>query len=134
MLWGVGSILITKISHVSEYEEINKSLYEWYTLTCSKNILPIGPPLAEKAREIAEQLRKHNCRGSNGWLDKWEERYNIKRLKVNGESGDVQGETVDSWKERLPEIIHNYDKDDVWNMDGLSSPFLKVCFIQDRRM
>ena len=24
---------------------------------------------------------------------------------VNGESGDVQGETVDSWKERLPEII-----------------------------
>ena len=55
-------------------------------------------------------------------------------LKVNGESGDVQGETVDSWKERLPEILHGYDKDDVWNMDGPSSPFLKVCFIQDRRM
>ena len=44
---------------------------------------------------------------------------NIKRLKVNGESGGVQGETVDSWKGRLPE----YDKDDVWNMDGLSSFF-----------
>ena len=53
-------------------------------------------------------------------------------IKVNGESGDGQGETVDSWKERLLEIIHGYDKDDVWNMDGLSSLFLKVCFIQDR--
>ena len=43
-----------------------------------------------------------------------EKRYNIKRLKVkNGESGGVQGETVDSWKERFPEIIHGYDKDDV---------------------
>ena len=52
----------------------------------------------------------------------------------NRESGDVQSEAVDSWKERLPEIIHGYDKDDVWDMDGLSSLFLKVCFIQDRRM
>ena len=57
-----------------------------------------------------------------------EKRHNIKRLKVNGESGDVQGETVDSWKERLPD---GYNKDVVWNMDGLSSLFLKVCFIQD---
>ena len=30
-----------KTSSVSEYEEINKSLYEWYTLGCSKNIFPM---------------------------------------------------------------------------------------------
>ena len=89
----------------------------------------MGRHLAEKAREIAEWLGKHDCKGSNGWLDKW---YNIKRLKVNGESGDVHGETVDSWKES-PQIIHVYDKDDAWNMDGLSSLFFKVCFIQDRQ-
>ena len=35
---------------------------------------------------------------------------------------------VDSWKARLPEIIHGYDKDDVWNMDGLSSLFKKNMF------
>ena len=73
----------------------------------------MGPHLAEKAREIAERLGKHDCKGSNGWLDKWKKRYNIIRLKVKGESRDVQGETVDSWTERLPEIIHGYDKDDV---------------------
>ena len=39
----------------------------------------------------------------NGWLNKCKK---DTRLKVNGESWDVQGETVDSWKERLPEIIH----------------------------
>ena len=57
---------------------------------------------------------------------------NIKRLKVNRQSGDVQGEMVDSWKERLPEIIHGYDKDDVWNMDGLSSLFLKKSMFYPR--
>ena len=36
--------------------------------------------------------------------------------------------------ESLPEIIHGYDKDDVWNMDGLSSLFFTAYFIQDRRM
>ena len=30
-----------KTSRVSEYEEINKSFYEWYTLACSKNIFPM---------------------------------------------------------------------------------------------
>ena len=52
----------------------------------------MGPHLAEKAREITERLGKHDCKGSNGWL------------------GDVQGETVDSWKERFPEIIMDMTK------------------------
>ncbi len=29
----------------------------------------------------------------------------------------MQGVTVDSWKERLPELITGYAKEDVWNMD-----------------
>ena len=34
-----------KTSSVSECEEINKSLYEWYTLACSNNIFHMGPHL-----------------------------------------------------------------------------------------
>ena len=37
--------------------------------------------------------------------EKWKKRFAIKQLKICGESGEVQGETVDSWKERLPEIV-----------------------------
>ena len=33
---------------------------------------------------------------------------NIKQLVISGESGDVQGKTVDSWKERLPELLQSY--------------------------
>ena len=40
-----------------------------------------------------------------------------KQLKICGESVDVQEETIESWKERLPEIVQGYDKEDVWNMD-----------------
>ena len=34
-----------------------------------------------------------------------------------GESGDVQGSTIDSWKERLPEIVSGYTKENIYNVD-----------------
>ena len=36
---------------------------------------------------------------------------------ICGESGDVSGETVESWKEKLPELARGYNKEDIWNMD-----------------
>ena len=50
-------------------------------------------------------------------MDKWKLRYNIKQVRVCEESGDVHGETIDSWKERLHEILHDCTNEDVWNMD-----------------
>ena len=38
-------------------------------------------------------------------------------MSICGESGDVRGYTVTSWKERLPEILRGYDKRDVFNLD-----------------
>ena len=32
------------------------------------------------------------------------------QLRVCGESGDVQGDTVKSWKEKLPEITSGYTR------------------------
>ena len=42
-----------KTSRSSQYDDINKALFEWYCLACSKNIYPMGPQLVEKAKEIA---------------------------------------------------------------------------------
>ncbi len=52
---------------------------------------------------IAEALGKSDFKGSVGWLEKWKKRLSIKYFKICGESGDVQGVTIDSWKEHLPE-------------------------------
>lgn len=95
----------TSKSRTSEYVEVNDALHKWFTLACSKNVYPGGPELTEKAKEIAEKLGKPDFKGSRGCLYKWKKRYSVKQLKICGESGDVQGETVQSWKERLPEIV-----------------------------
>ncbi len=41
----------------------------------------------------------------------------MKQLTVNGDSADIRGDTVDLWKERLPEIISGYTKENIWKMD-----------------
>jgi hypothetical protein len=74
-------------------------------------------PALKISREIATHLGKHTYKGSNGWLQKWKMRYNIKQVAVSGESGDVRLDTVESWKERLPELLHGYKKEDIWNID-----------------
>ena len=86
-------------------------------MACSKNIDPNGPILTAKAKEIAAWLGKPEFEGSSGWLSRWKQRYNVRGITICGESGDVSGETVTSWKERLPEILEGYDKEDVYNLD-----------------
>ena len=98
-----------KRSRLSEYSEINDALY--------KHIYRDGSHLKEKAREIAERLGNSSFNGRNGWFEKWKKRHNIRKVTVCGESGDVKGYTVDSWKERLPEILKGYQKEDIYNLD-----------------
>ena len=61
----------------------------------------------EKARQIVERLGMAKFKGSNGWLleKALQGRYNVKQMANCGESSDVQGETIRSWKERLPELL-----------------------------
>ena len=84
------------------------ALYEWYLLACSKNIYPDGPQL----KEIAERLGKSDFKGT---VREMEEAHHIRRVTICGESGDVCGDTVASWKERLPEILNGYAKEDIFN-------------------
>ena len=106
-----------KRNRESKYSDLNEALHAWFCLAVSKNVYPDGRILKEKALEIAGRLDCDEFKASNGWLDRWKKRYNVRQMKVSGESGDVSGATVDSWKERLPDIVHGYSADDIWNLD-----------------
>ena len=69
----------------------------------SKNVHPGGRILVEKAMEIAAKLNLGDFKASNGWLDRWK-KHDQRLMNICGESGSVSSVTVDSWKERIPEI------------------------------
>lgn len=93
-----------------QHEEIDKALLDWFRKARSKNIPITGPMLQEKATRIAEALdvSGEQFKASNGWLDHFKKRTGIKAKFISGESEDVREETVDSWKERLPEILQGW--------------------------
>ena len=77
--------------------------YQWYCMATSRNLYPL---LMEKAKEISRHP-DGSFKASNGELKARKKRHNIK-VVVSGESGDISGDTISSWKERLPEIIAGY--------------------------
>ena len=83
----------SKQGRASKFSDVNQALYQWYCLACLNFFYPSGPQLVEKAKEIAARLVKSEFIGTNGWLSKWKKRFNVRKLAICGESGDVSGET-----------------------------------------
>ena len=50
-------------------------------------------------------------------IDRWKKRHNIRQVKVSGESGEVSGVTVNTWLERIPELVSEYAIADIWNLN-----------------
>ena len=85
---------------------------------CQNSNIPIsGTLLQEEALIIAEKLNIKGFYASNGWLESFKLAQNIGTKKVTGKGGDVNQVTVESWKERLKEILKGWSPEDVWNMD-----------------
>ena len=104
----------TKRCRGANHDEI-----DWFRKARSKNILVTGPMLQEKARQIAEalDLSQEDFKASNGRLDRFKNRNGIKAKCISGEAGGVSEDTVESWRERLPEILQGWSPENIWNMD-----------------
>lgn len=110
-----------------KYKQINDILFNWYQKCCASNFYPSGIFLKEEALEIKKRLENPDIESfsaSDGWLTKWKSNYHLKDRKVCGEAGDVSGETVTSWMERIGELVKGYAPEDIWNMDE-SGVFLR---------
>ena len=98
-------------------EEINELLLKWFTDCTARRIPVTGPLMKEKALQFASQLSNEDFKASNGWLDSFVKRNNIKFGKLHGEAGDVADETVADWKSKLTELCAGYSPRDIYNMD-----------------
>ena len=77
--------------------------------------------LQEEALLIAEKLGIRGFTASNGWLQRFKQRYNLQKMAIAGEDVDVSKETLESWNERVREITRGWSPENVWNMDETGS-------------
>ena len=98
-------------------EEINELLLKWFTDCTARHINVTGPLMKEKALQFASELNNEDFKASNGWLESFVKRNNIRFRKLHGEGGDVSDDTVSDWKSKLAELCSGYDPKDIYNMD-----------------
>ena len=98
-----------KKNRIAEFSDIDDAVYKWYCLGRERNIPISGPMLQEEARLIAERLENSQHKASNGWLQSFKARHNLKMLTVCGESASVAQGKVEAWHSRVKDLVIGYE-------------------------
>ena len=102
-----------------KYPVVEESLYEWFLLN-QERINMSGDILKEKAAnllKLACPLDTPDFNFSNGWLDRFKRRHNIKSFRRFGESGSVDMQRIEEALPRLRAELDQFEWRDIYNMD-----------------
>ena len=83
----------------------------------SQSIPVIGRLIQEKAAMLALESNHDAFSASNGWLNRFQIRNNIKCSVLSGEAGDVSEEVVADWSGRHKYMCEGYTAKDILNCD-----------------
>uniref|UniRef100_A0A1B6ERC5 HTH CENPB-type domain-containing protein n=1 Tax=Cuerna arida TaxID=1464854 RepID=A0A1B6ERC5_9HEMI len=102
------SIKERKSIKCAEYEKVSEALYQWFRVQRDKGVPISGPILQEKALKFYEEFKEEGDSGftaSNGWLDRWKQRYGVKQLSICGEKLSADPNSVGEFKIKFQELI-----------------------------
>jgi transposase-like protein len=68
---------------------IDERVYNWFLAARAERITVSGPMVQEKALMVAGHLGNEEFKASNGWLECFRKRHNIKFKLESGESADM---------------------------------------------
>lgn len=124
-LWEQGTRADMIRKRKTSNEDINKLVWEWFINAKSQNLPVNGTLLKAQAKLIAEQLGNNSFKASNGWLESFRKRNSIVKNEVCEERKDMNHESVDDWKKRIPSIIQDYKAEDIFS-GGETGLFFRV--------
>ena len=101
------------------YVDLENALCLWITYARNENLILTNNILIEKAKRFSPKLGNipNSFKYSNRWLERFKERFNIKKKILHSEAGDVN---LDHYHEEIKKIkneIGKYNPADVYNMD-----------------
>ena len=76
---------LKKKGRSEEFQDINSAVWRRFCMAREALIPVSGPMIQEEALQIALKLNVTGFTASNGWLEKWKTRHNVKQFSVAGE-------------------------------------------------
>ena len=109
-------------------KQLEEVLYLWFITNgpAGKG----GDILGEEFREMAAELDKDprfevksNFKFSNGWLEGFKKRYNIKQYTRFGEAASADSAVIENGREEIASLIAQYPPNRVYNMDETAKQY-----------
>lgn len=103
-------------------KQLEEVLYLWFITNgpAGRGGDILGDELREMATELAKDPRfevKSSFKFSNGWLEGFKKRYNIKQYTRFGEAASADGAVIENGREENARLITQYPPNRVYNMD-----------------
>lgn len=93
----------------AELPEMEILLYKWFLAQRERNMPVSGNMIKQKALSLSTSLNVGNFKASDGWLQRFKERYGVRFLKITGEKLSSQPELINPFKAKLTKVIQEYD-------------------------
>ena len=68
----------------SSYDNVDQACYKWLVCARHKNIPISGNILKTKALYFAKEFGFDSFQASNGWIDRWKQRFNVSFKTISG--------------------------------------------------
>ena len=101
----------------SKIEKLNEIVLKFIQSSNATKVPINGPLIKGFALEIKDKMNLNNFEASNGWLEKFIERYDIKYNTFSGESADISENTVEEWINKLNELSQGFEPKNIFNFD-----------------
>ena len=96
---------------------IEEALTIWVENALQTGLVLTDDILSTKALEFAFLLKEDKFKGSNGWVDGFKKRHNLKQYNIHGEAMSALLENLSTMREDLRQTLKDYNPEDIFNCD-----------------
>jgi len=96
---------------------IEEALTVWVDNAIRNGIIITDSILSAKALSFAFLLNEDKFKGSNGWVDNFKKRHNLKQYNRHGEAASAPIQDLETMRENLRQTLKDYDPENIFNCD-----------------
>ena len=100
-----------------QFPIIEVALTVWLDKALQAKLVLTESILTTKALDFAVLCNEEKFKASNGWLDNFKKRHNLRQYNIYGEAGSAPIQDLDSMRGRLCQTLKDYDPKDIFNCD-----------------
>src|SRR6266542_1167705 len=99
------------------FPHIKEALTIWVENALQTGLVLTDDILLTKALKFAFLLKEDKFKGSNGWVDGFKKRHNLKQYNIHGEAVSASLENLSTMWEDLCQTLKDYNSEDIFNCD-----------------